>query len=766
MNLLGLWRQAIAWPVKAFFGLSLVVSGTLFYLSRLNSQGPLDAYRQRPPVSIANTLPDFLALPMGSERIILPLALVLLATMMLRFLPPNNLTRLIFRPILIVLALRYLVWRSLSTLDFSTPLEQTLGLMLFGVECVCILSAVLNSMQTIFATDKLRSRQADRDQQAVISGNYLPSVDVLVPTYNEPDFIVRRTVMGCQAMDYPNKTIYILDDTRRPQIRAMAAELGCQYLTRPNNDHAKAGNLNHALTQIGGELVAIVDADFVPFRNFLIRTVGFFQQSQISLVQTPQYFYNPDYHARNLGLSDFLPNDLELFFGSVQSCRDVFNSVICCGSSYVVRRSSLDQIGGYFIKCCVEDYQTSLKMLTHGQRIIYLNEILSMGESTRTYNDFIDQRLRWLQGNWQVYFCGKDLPLAQRLNWGQKSFLVTQFIACIQPFLRLILLITPLLCIYGNLALLDATLAEILYYFAPFWFFSIAVQGWSTDYRISQFWYDVYETTFCFPAVSRLVRLLGNPFRKVSRVTRKGVKLDGKHYNFEHSLPLILMLALSLGCVMVQLVGQWLWLWPAPWDNQFPIYFWLGYNCLLMGASILSAIDQPIRRSLDRFPLKRPCRLLIREQPGPDQMLVEREYEGVLQDLSEGGASAVFGFPLELQPGAEAELWLNPESSYPESSYPESSYPENSYPENLHAENLQLPGQVLRVFGQGRQTWVSVQFSEALPSQSHRQIVQLLYGEMTEWKRRKKPGGFDALLAILLTVVRLRPLLKRYRASA
>lgn len=735
MNFVKMWRQDVSWPVKAFFALSLSVFGTVLYLGRLNSQGPLDAYRQRPPISIPNTLPDFLTMPMGAERIILPFALILLVTAGLRFIKPNNFTRLILRPILILLAVRYIAWRALSTLDFATPVEQVLGLTLFGVECVCILSAILNSFQTIFSTDGLRSRQADQYSHDVIAGEYLPTVDVLVPTYNEPEHIVRRTVIGCQAMDYPHKTVYILDDTRRPHIRALAQELGCEYITRPNNDHAKAGNLNHALEHIEGELVAIVDADFVPFRHFLTRTVGFFQKEKISLVQTPQNFYNPDYHARNLGLSDFLPNDLELFFGYIQPCRDVFNSVICCGSSYVVRRSSLDEIGGYFTKCCVEDYQTSLKMLTAGQRIVYLNETLSMGESTRTYNDFIDQRLRWLQGNWQVYFCGDDLPL-EHMTLGQKSFLVTQFIACIQPFLRLVLLVTPLFCIYGNLALLDATLSEILYYFAPFWFFSIAVQGWSTDYRISQFWYDVYETTFCFPAVGRLARLLGNPFRKVSRVTRKGIKLDAKNYNFEHSFPLIILLMLSLGCVAVQLVGQWLWLWPAPWDNQFPIYFWLGYNCLLIGASILSAIDQPVRRTVDRFPVTMPCRLLVPEQPG-----FEREYPGILQDLSEGGGSAQFELPLPLEPGREVQVLLP-------------------------QEDCRISGTVLRAAVKGKRTSVSIQFPASLPLSRHRQLVRLLYCNMTHWKRRKKPGGLDALLAIVLTIVRLYPLLKRYRASA
>ena len=80
-----------------------------------------------------------------------------------------------------------------------------------------------------------------------MSGAYTPAVDVFIPSYDEPDFILRRTIMGCQAMEYGPKTIYLLDDTRRPDIKALAAELGCEYMTRPDNSHAKAGNLNHAI---------------------------------------------------------------------------------------------------------------------------------------------------------------------------------------------------------------------------------------------------------------------------------------------------------------------------------------------------------------------------------------------------------------------------------------------------------------------------------------------------------------------------------------
>ncbi|NKB17158.1 MAG: cellulose synthase catalytic subunit, partial [Pseudanabaena sp. CRU_2_10] len=73
-----------------------------------------------------------------------------------------------------------------------------------------------------------RKREADQVAQAVLDGSYAPSVDVLIPTYNEPVFILKRTIMGCQAMEYGNKKIYVLDDTHRAEVQELAAALGCE----------------------------------------------------------------------------------------------------------------------------------------------------------------------------------------------------------------------------------------------------------------------------------------------------------------------------------------------------------------------------------------------------------------------------------------------------------------------------------------------------------------------------------------------------------
>jgi len=719
-------KKFISTGVWLLFTISSIVFISTLFISSWTSTGPTFFPIQEVNPTVTRVLPAALQVPAIDWELLLPIVAVLSLCICLRFIQATNGTRLVVKLILLVLAARYFTWRTIATLNFSHPASTIFSLTLYVVEAISFFSCCLYTLQTIWSTSNQRSMEADQYSQAVLSGKYLPSVDVLVPTYNEPDYIVRRTVIGCQAMEYSNKTIYILDDTRRPSIKALAQELGCEYITRSDNTHAKAGNLNNALKHITGELVVPIDADFVPFKNFLTRTVGFFQNPEVSLVQTPQYFYNPDYHTRNLGLENFLPNDLEHFYGLLQSNRDAGNSVICCGSSYVVRRSCLNAVGGYYTRCCVEDFQTSLRMLTQGFRLLYLNEVLSTGESTRTYTDFIDQRLRWLQGNFQVYFCGNDIPIWTKLNWIQKSYTISQFIYCLQSVLRAVFLLAPLCSAYLGISPFIATLPEVFYYFLPFWLLHIAVYGWATNYRVSYFWNEVYETIFCFPALKRLWLIVRKPFAKASRATRKGIKADRKNYNFNHTLPLIILLALSGLIIGLYLVGVKLGVWLTLDESSAVLIFWLLYNALLAGIAILSAIDQPVRRTMDRFPLQTICKITAEE----------KVFWGYTQNLSESGARVSLITPV---------VALN--TSHVEVTFLE-------YDFSVQAE-------LVRSRAKKGKLGIALQFVQ-LETEQQRKLVEVLYTEATWWKQRKKPGNLDSFLAMIASIIQAKSLLNRY----
>ncbi len=103
-----------------------------------------------------------------------------------------------------------------------------------------------------------------------------PTIDLMIPTYNENLDVIKTTVLAALGVDWPKHklNIYILDDGKRDEFKAYAAEVGVHYIRRPTNEYAKAGNLNFALKHSQGEYIAIFDCDHVPTRAFFQVTMG------------------------------------------------------------------------------------------------------------------------------------------------------------------------------------------------------------------------------------------------------------------------------------------------------------------------------------------------------------------------------------------------------------------------------------------------------------------------------------------------------------
>ncbi|WP_313121350.1 glycosyltransferase, partial [Pantoea septica] len=147
---------------------------------------------------------------------------------------------------LIVLSLtvscRYLWWRYTSTLNWDDPLSLIFGLLLIVAETYAWVVLVLGYFQTLWPLNRQPvSMPATLDQW--------PSVDLLVPTYNEPLSVVKPTIYAAMGIDWPKDrlNIYLLDDGSREEFREFAASVGVNYVVRPTHEHAKAGNINHAL---------------------------------------------------------------------------------------------------------------------------------------------------------------------------------------------------------------------------------------------------------------------------------------------------------------------------------------------------------------------------------------------------------------------------------------------------------------------------------------------------------------------------------------
>jgi cellulose synthase (UDP-forming) len=168
------------------------------------------------------------------------------------------------------------------------------------------------------------------------------SVDVFITTYDEPVELVMRTARAAEAIRYLHTT-WVLDDGDRPDMRQAAADAGIGYITRSDDwtdrpRHAKAGNLNNALFRTEGEFMLILDADQIPDPAILDRTLGYFRDPQVALVQTPQWF-------TNVTDADPLGSQAPLFYGPVQQGKDGWNAAFFCGSNAVLRRDALMQLG-------------------------------------------------------------------------------------------------------------------------------------------------------------------------------------------------------------------------------------------------------------------------------------------------------------------------------------------------------------------------------------------------------------------------------------
>ncbi|ODH01669.1 cellulose synthase catalytic subunit [Nostoc sp. KVJ20] len=625
--------------------------------------------------------------------------------------------------ILIILTLRYILWRSLSTLNLVDPLNGLFSLGLYFAEILMLLNTTI---QLLFMLNiKERHREADVKSLAVISGSFVLSVDILIPTYNEPVFILRRTIIGCQALDYANKTIYLLDDTNRSEMRELAEELGCNYMTRPDNSYAKAGNLNHAIAKTNGELIVVFDADFVPTSNFLIRTIGFFQDEKVALVQTPQSFYNADPIARNLGLENVLTHEAEVFHRQIQTSRDSSGSAICAGTSFVVRRSALDQIGGFVIESLSEDYFTGIRLTAQGYRLIYLNEKLSAGLAAENIVGYATQRLRWGQGTLQALFIKSNPLKISGLTLMQRLASLAGLLYWFGNISRVYFLLIPLAYSFFAVIPIRSTGAELLFFLLPYYSVNLATFSWLNYRSCSALLSDIYSLIICFPLAVNTIQVMINPFAKGFQVTPKGMVKNRYIFNWNLALPLIILFIATA-------VSLWLNLDIASETTQHNTginlgWIWSVYNSIMIGITLLILIDAPKADMYEWFDLRRIVQLRVGDQ----------NLWGVTTMISEAGVE------IALNQKLPAYLFTN-----------------QSIDIEIIEESFKLTGEVMSTGFKDEFSTVRIRFQSVSLNQ-HRRLVEMLFCRPGQWKHQNAPGELHSLLLLFKLLLKPRILFDR-----
>ena len=263
------------------------------------------------------------------------------------------------------------------------------------------------------------------------------TVDVYVCTYDEPAEVIMATLAGCRALTYPHTT-YLLDDGRRPEMEELAQLAGAQYLTRPDNSHAKAGNLNAALPRTEGDLVLMLDADHVPMPDALDALVGYFDDERMALVQTPHDFFNHD------SVQHYVVgrHEQSLFYRVVCPGKDRHGAAYWCGSAALINRHALLEIGGVATETIAEDFHTTIRLLRGGWRSRYHDEVLVQGLAPHDLDGYLLQRDRWARGNLAVFTLDESPLRARELTRLQRLSYFASLFAYLAPPMRLLLLLT------------------------------------------------------------------------------------------------------------------------------------------------------------------------------------------------------------------------------------------------------------------------------------------------------------------------------------
>jgi cellulose synthase (UDP-forming) len=639
-------------------------------------------------------------------------------------------TRLFFLLCSAFLSIRYVCWRTTSTLGYNGFADFILMMMMYGAE----LYGIVLTLGGLF----VNSRPLKRAGVTLIrTAGPLPTVDVYVPSYNEPAEMLEITLRAALDMRYDRDrvNVYLLDDggteqkrTQADPVKAaaaqeraltlslLAARHGAHYLSRERNEHAKAGNINAALEKTSGELIVIFDADHVPTADFLEKTIGYFQRdSELFLLQTPHFFSNPDPLEKNLGMFGKMPPENEMFYSVIQRGLDFWNASFFCGSAAVLRRKCLMEIGGITGTSITEDAETALMLHARGYRSAYLNEPLIAGLQPETFASFVVQRVRWAQGMIQLLMFRnplrmKGLKLAQRLCYFSNAFF---WFFC---YARVVFLLAPALYLLFGLQFYNATLPEFFAYGLP----QMVGVILTTDYLFGKYRWtlisEVYEMLLSMFSLRGVVAVLLNPRAPTFNVTPKGEQSDADQIS-ELAGPFY---AVYLGVLISAIVGVWRLI---DGDMQRGVIAssvaWSVLNLVLLNACIGVLYERRQRRVAPRVPADIAGTLLLSNVADAEADTPARTFSPAFDcrivDLSAGGAKLIV--PL----GAQSSIprgWTATLDAY----------------NAARGCHCRLPVVVRGVFEPGDGTCaVGVEFSDrSVEGLSDR--VSLVYGDSGRWR--------------------------------
>lgn len=631
----------------------------------------------------------------------------------------------------VLTTLRYFYYRTVYTLNLDSWLDGLFSLLLYLAEVYAIVTLFLAYFQTI----KLRDRQSV-DISNIPQAQW-STVDIYIPTYNEEVELVRKTVLGALAIAYPTekKHVYILDDgraekyqSRREALQQMCDDLDCTLLTRDNNDHAKAGNINTALPRTQGDLVLILDCDHIPARDFLQDTVGFFLNPKVALVQTPHWFYNPDPFERNLLTGGHVPVGNELFYKVLQKGNDYWNATFFCGSAAVVRRDYVLQIGGIATETVTEDCHTSLRLHSLGYETVYYDKIMVAGLAPEKFSSYVGQQVRWARGMAQILRL--ENPLFNRklkLSLSQRICYLSATSHFFFGFPRLMYLLAPMLYLLLGINSVKGLGLETLFYALPHILLSMQTNHIPYKRVRFSFWNEIYEFAMSFQAGMVTLLALINPKLGAFNVTDKGLTVTKRNFDLESVRYLLILGVLTATALLV--VPFWLLLYSQAWQAALINALWCVFNLILVIAACLVAFEQPQLRQSHRLPRKLTAIIHSNNQ----------SWKGKTVNVSETGAQIL----LDVWPNIPDEVQIELVGDY--------------------GAGVLLNAQIVRAIATNQlQTSLSVNFINPSRTQQDDLIV-VLYSDVKEWHSQNRAECDNPITSLRFISTSLRRVFQEFQ---
>ena len=431
----------------------------------------------------------------------------------------------------------YILWRILYTVPFGNPIGVAVGIILIAAEALGAFQAAMHRI--LYLKEPLRAKGEVPPMEA------LPSVDVLICVYNEPAKIIEKTVAAAVSLAYPKDRlhVYVCDDGKRNEVARIAQKFGAQWVTRPDNSHAKAGNLNNCLKNVArSEFFLVLDADVVVRSQFLMRTIGCFDTDKIAFVQAPQVFYTPDPFQYNLYYRDSIPNEQDYFMREIQPRRAAYDATLFVGSNGLFRRSCIDEIGLIPTESITEDIATSLVLQSHGYSGVTVDEVLAVGLSAESFADYVTQHDRWGRGNIQVLKRYKPLT-CKGLSPIQRLLYFDGIIYWFFGLQKIIYIVCPVFYLLTGIPIFYSDiLTMMIMYFPTFLLSMLIIRSFAYKNR-NLSWANIYETAMApYLAVSAVMELLFS-LRMKFNVTPKGQSREKRIFSFKVALPHILLAA-------------------------------------------------------------------------------------------------------------------------------------------------------------------------------------------------------------------------------